>query len=196
VGLAAADGGWLPSRRPDRGVPGCGWVRGRECPDGYVVDWAGIELINRAPDPATITEVKLLPGFGSDEVLRSDGAFILGLDRAFGGGAHRAPSGKSWWGVDPEPAFGYQVPGTKLDRDGGGVELMLRVGNGAQSDAGIARVEVYYIWHGDKYKSVFTQALRICDAKPPKYRKPKQCRGEHPPLEPVDWPSSKWDDED
>jgi hypothetical protein len=202
--LVVGAGWWWVSRPPtedgvrlDGPIESCaegGVSEAASAPDGYRVDWAEIELVNRAPDPATITKVMLIPGFASSNLLHSDGAFILGLDRAFGGGTTDAPSDKSYWGVDPVPAIGYEVPGTEQDEKGSGVELMLRLGNGNSPDASFARVDVYYTWHEDEYKAVFVHGLLICDAQPPKFRKAKLCREEHPTPKAIDWPSSKWDD--
>lgn len=165
--------------------------QGRVSADDVWTDWAGIEMVNRAPDEVVIEKVELVPGLGSDHLLPTDGFFILGLSRSFGGGMADAPSGRNYWGVKPKPAVGYRVPGTSQDKDRIGVALMVRLGLDGLQDGSFRGVDVYYTWHGDEYKAFFNQGMTMCrtyDDKPV----PKLCRGPAPAPGGTTWPDEHW----
>lgn len=162
---------------------------------GEMTDWGMIRLHNRAADAAIITKVVMVAGGGSDRLLHEEGFFVLGIDRSFGNGTADAPSDASWWGTELEPAIGHEIPGTDIDKSGMGLALVIRLGLGADEDGSFKGVEVYYVWHGHEYKAYFNQTVLMCDADPPKYRPPTLCAKDWPPPEPIDWPSSEWDDD-
>lgn len=149
---------------------------------GEMFDWADVRLTNPSDDPAVITGVKLLPGYGSDNLMKTDGFFILGPERSFGGGMEDAPSDASWWGVEPVPAIGHEVAPAGDDPSGKGDVLMIRLGIGDEDDASFLGIEVYYTWRGDEYKAYFNQAMLICDHdRGESHGFVGICRGEHPP---------------
>lgn len=170
VAVASAQGcRRQPARRADRVVrrglgEGTGlFVAG----DRGRLTFDHIELVNRGKGAATITDVRLVPGGGSEHLPFVERMVIAG---------------------DKEPVVGYEVQGRDVDTGQIGKVLIMRLGMEELQNASFRGVEVLYTWHGDKYKAYFNQAIAMCRVETESSRRPKECRG-HTPREPAYWPT-------
>jgi hypothetical protein len=127
-------------------------------------DWANTRLHNTTDEPAIITQIELIPGGPSKNLMPDPEFFALGVDRAFGDGDHLAPSGKRWWGVTPVPAVGYEVPGKDVDTRGMGVNIMVRLGVGEYDDVSFKGLRVLYEWKGHEYEFTSNSGILFCRA--------------------------------
>lgn len=131
---------------------------------GHHHDWANTRMRNETDSPATITDVELIPGGPSKNLMPEPEFFALGVGRSFGDGDAPAPTDASWWGVAPEPAVGYVIPAKRVDVKHLGVNIMVRLGVGDYDDVSFQGLRVRYEWKGEEYEFTSKSGILFCRA--------------------------------
>jgi len=153
-------------------VDGYGAITGVE--PGGLIDWADLVIENPTAYPATIERVELLPGGDGVALMPEADFLVLGIDRRIDGGGDDAPTDSAYWGVEPVPAIGYEIPGADVDTEGEGVNILLRVGPGEASSGSFKGVDIHYSWRGNSYVVRSGAWMLICQVGP-NFRLPPPC---------------------
>jgi hypothetical protein len=142
---------------------------------GRRLDYASLVVVNQSKAPATIDELELLAGGDGTSLMEDVEFFVLGLERSIDGGGADAPTESDFWGVAPVPAIGYEIPGSDVDVEGKGVNILIRAGPGYASSGSFDGVDIHYTWQGDSYVLRSGASMLLCKVGRD-FRMPPPCR--------------------